>query len=764
MGNGGDAPGRENEEPESQPERTTAPQSEVPTFRWQEQDRPEPAPELRLSPEDASAAWNARLAEAPGRDRAPSVETVRSLADMPKDLHGQVRHLELPGGTLVTIDGRGADPATDRLEVRGTCLLGRDNLAVRHLQIEHTEGFRVDVAEAAGVSIDVHRTGPFDLPSAPRGATPIRIGPEAAAKLGLPAARPAAAGDVPLAVAAAPMEIRSESNRAATLAVPGTDGVERRIVLAADRTLPDGRPPFVYRFATPSGPQGEARVEIVAEPGVSIRYEGFPTVETAGGRLQWITDPEVAVARVQKGSLPGRGQTVELGGQATTSEYCRYGPQMSGGEQPVVAVAPDVTVTSRAGSTDIRHLESGLTVRVSVPELSGKAAFAYDVGVPSGPSGHDSITLVKTPEADVRILGCRVDQVVVDPEIRVYEVADVAAVPAQGTPLTSDTLARLEARELTTVPATCDYAPGQVLRMGLTDMAIGTVPVLGDLVDIGEFIYGVATGQDRWGRPLTRQDIAVLGMGAVIGLVPGLSGATVRQALNVTDDVARALSKADRDFIRACDTAIKRGQALPAADTARLREILGPLEGAEHVAEVTERGSVAGRAAVSGERGSLGAAAEQTYITRLKEQFARLEDLDIRPVARPSAGRHTYQREPSEVLGRPEYRTEVTGAPEHAFEERMQTSQGRYSYAVYSEGRRVLELDGISPEGWIDEIKIGQSMDRVDDIVTQLRRQADFAETYGLRGVRYSISPPEVAEEVERRIADERLRNTFRAE
>ena len=157
--------------------------------------------------------------------------------------------------------------------------------------------------------------------------------------------------------------------------------------------------------------------------------------------------------------------------------------------------------------------------------------------------------------------------------------------------------------------------------------------------------------------------------------------------------------------------------------------------------------------------------AEQTFIGRLKDRFPRLRSLDIRPRSRPSASRHVSKVESDEVGGAPEYRTEVGGAPEHAFEERMQTSQGNFSYVVYGEGGRpVFEFDGISVDGWLEEIKIAQSMGRIDEIMAQLRVQADFAETYGLRGVRYSIAPPEVAAEVERRVAEEMLTNVYRAE
>jgi hypothetical protein len=154
--------------------------------------------------------------------------------------------------------------------------------------------------------------------------------------------------------------------------------------------------------------------------------------------------------------------------------------------------------------------------------------------------------------------------------------------------------------------------------------------------------------------------------------------------------------------------------------------------------------------------GAKGRQLEYQFIAALKEKYPKLKNLDIRPKARPSASR-------------------FEGGPESSFEERMQTTQGKYSLTVYGDKEKVvikgkervaryeiIEIDGISLDGWIEEIKIEQQFRKVDDIVTQLRKQADFAEAYGLKGVRYSIATPKVADEVEAEIARTRLRNVYR--
>lgn len=160
-----------------------------------------------------------------------------------------------------------------------------------------------------------------------------------------------------------------------------------------------------------------------------------------------------------------------------------------------------------------------------------------------------------------------------------------------------------------------------------------------------------------------------------------------------------------------------------------------------------------------------GRSAEELYIERLKERFPRLRQLDIRPRARPTASRYVGPAEDvtPEVGGSPEYRTQSSGAPEFAFEERMRTSQGGFSLNIIDEGV-VMEIDGISIDGWLENVKIEQRLSNIDNILARLRVEADFAEAYGLRGVHYSIAPAAVGDEVEARVAAEGLRNVFRVE
>jgi hypothetical protein len=86
------------------------------------------------------------------------------------------------------------------------------------------------------------------------------------------------------------------------------------------------------------------------------------------------------------------------------------------------------------------------------------------------------------------------------------------------------------------------------LTMTAVDIGIGMIPIIGDLVDIGEFVGALVTGKDRWGREVGTFDKVLMGVGAVIGLIPFLGGigALLRGGVRATmkiADAARALRK-----------------------------------------------------------------------------------------------------------------------------------------------------------------------------------------------------------------------------
>ena len=226
-------------------------------------------------------------------------------------------------------------------------------------------------------------------------------------------------------------------------------------------------------------------------------------------------------------------------------------------------------------------------------------------------------------------------------ELSIVEVFDAGLVPPQGTPLNiNHFLARgtLRRPDVHSWIGTNDL-PFELARAGL-DVGVGMVPIVGDLVEIAEFTYALFTDRDRWGREVTTGDKVLMGLGAVIGLIPGVGGigtllrgsmrsmrlAAAARAWGKTPEqlelilltVRRAVPEQDQALVRRALRALERGDELEAGELAAVQQIVSRLGGAvpelrqgrriigvaaavnpEHASEIAE---AAGRSALHDDR------------------------------------------------------------------------------------------------------------------------------------------------------------------
>ena len=47
------------------------------------------------------------------------------------------------------------------------------------------------------------------------------------------------------------------------------------------------------------------------------------------------------------------------------------------------------------------------------------------------------------------------------------------------------------------------------------DMVMGSIPVVGDVVELGEFIYALRTGKDKYDQKVDGAQLALMGVGAL---------------------------------------------------------------------------------------------------------------------------------------------------------------------------------------------------------------------------------------------------------
>jgi hypothetical protein len=80
------------------------------------------------------------------------------------------------------------------------------------------------------------------------------------------------------------------------------------------------------------------------------------------------------------------------------------------------------------------------------------------------------------------------------------------------------------------------YAYVDSLAFDLMDLVLSFVPVLGDLADIGEALYAMQTGRDKWGRPVSEFEVALMVAGAAVPIVSGSVARELGELLTGTLD------------------------------------------------------------------------------------------------------------------------------------------------------------------------------------------------------------------------------------
>jgi hypothetical protein len=375
----------------------------------------------------------------------------------------------------------------------------------------------------------------------------------------------------------------------------------KRVLLVEDTPLTGfDRPAFSYEYIEGTLAYPNDSLNIVAGPGVSVVVENYPDALPAPPSNP---APFLRVHRVQDpGLIPPIGSDIrstnlihsyEVGPQSWVSYPVRLG-----------AYAPNyLTVETGTSTVRIRHPHTNTALTINVPEYTrnrnsrsdSAVRFAYEIDDVNGVYGtadRPLVKIVKTPGVSVTL------EMQVFPDITallqgrasppppvlvywdIYEVSGVNRVPVQGSPITP----RSGWRSVTSVKWT--PSPSVTVAQAAFDTAIGFVPVVGDLVDLAEFIYALGSGVDRWGRRQSTGDLVLLGICALLPLAgvglmragPRLLrqfGSRSESALQTITDLQRArLSQEELADLRQAETLIRRGQRLPDALLTSYRNVL----------------------------------------------------------------------------------------------------------------------------------------------------------------------------------------------
>jgi hypothetical protein len=148
------------------------------------------------------------------------------------------------------------------------------------------------------------------------------------------------------------------------------------------------------------------------------------------------------------------------------------------------------------------------------------------------------------------------------------------------------------------------------LSATVLDTGLSMIPVFGFFYLAGEFAYGLATGRDFYGRELSGLDLAFLGVGAVMELIPlvgplimrfaGTAVRTAEAAVRISEAAARVglsqerleqvmwrvyrVSAADdAEVVARVTQALSKGRDIPVADIDRISGLLRRLGANEEV-------------------------------------------------------------------------------------------------------------------------------------------------------------------------------------
>jgi hypothetical protein len=374
----------------------------------------------------------------------------------------------------------------------------------------------------------------------------------------------------------------------------------RVILVEVRRWSNDGPLPFAYQWIEGSLERPYPSIYIVAAPGVSIQLVNFPDTYIPG--LDGI--PLVEIVRVQDIELvPLIGEEIDLGrflGESIENSDHLFniisGKGMTDPKLFGLIRTPE--------GAQIHHFYSGEILDITVPQLSNKkgeyidsyARFAFQF-YPDGELGSMDkplLRIVKTESVRITVRGGvnrfrvadeieRYGMNIVKPYSIVYGVQEVEEVP----PIGADLVPMENWRPLTRlerIPPESESLE-EAIYAGAIDMTIGFVPIVGDLVDIAEFIYGVASGEDKWGNKLTSFDLAVMGLVAILPFVPsGLRHGSLllRRFATQADAAERALigvvgagiTSSEIGIILTAEGLIKSGRKLTSEIIGQINKLL----------------------------------------------------------------------------------------------------------------------------------------------------------------------------------------------
>jgi hypothetical protein len=330
-----------------------------------------------------------------------------------------------------------------------------------------------------------------------------------------------------------------------------------RIVKLIERQRLTGitRLPFAYQFVPETPDRREPMLVVMAAPGVSVVFEGYPDSYLIGPGF-----PMVEIYRIQNPEIlpPLAADLTSLNfiGSYETGDAFLGDPAVFGGKNVSLRFVPEnaFKVDRWPDALLIKHYKSQTEWIIDLPSFSSSgrpfkdaaARIAYEIDPTGDPlKNRPLLKIVKTPAVSLKIANgffessfTATAEVLIAVDV-IYEVDDINDIPPQGAPIVPQS----HWRQLTSFKRVQPIS--ELLAQAAVDVGISAIPVVGDIADIAEFAYGIATGKDKWGNELSTSDLILMGIGALLPFV-GAGAFKAAKALAKTfgdkaDSAARAL-------------------------------------------------------------------------------------------------------------------------------------------------------------------------------------------------------------------------------
>lgn len=366
------------------------------------------------------------------------------------------------------------------------------------------------------------------------------------------------------------------------------------------------RLPFSYQYLESTADRPYPIIKIIAGPGVNVVLENFPnpqdTLVCLARGIPWVNVIRVQDPRI----VPPLGTNIVSKNYVGKYEVGDFSSLSFGSNLPTIPIYREdyFVVETKPNGAVVYNYFRNQKFKIKVPQYTydirdrsnAFARFAFQIKSLSETSGDPQLlTIIKAGDVEVELspIYKSDNRFVTDPRILLsnaeyYALDNLDLIPPQGYSIKIK-------RDWEPSPIKYDewylFSEKDVAVAQLVfDLGIGFFPIVGDVVDIAEFLYAIEYGKDKWGNEVSTQDLVIMGIGS---LLPFISSAVFKGSAMIArkfknyavqaEESLEILRKADlpEDALKTiahAENLIKQGKKVPKEVADQLAEYISRLD------------------------------------------------------------------------------------------------------------------------------------------------------------------------------------------